>query len=74
MAAETDTPTTTAAQDNWVEICQSLRAKLAKSVEMAEAMNPGELSSLAAAIDNAMWNEMKALSFDQALEERLRTM
>jgi hypothetical protein len=61
-------------QDQWAEIAAAVRAQLAKQVELMPAMNAGEVASLCTAIDTAMWNEVKALSHDEAIEERKETL
>ena len=68
------TPSSSVAQDQWVEICGALRVYIAKMVEQLPAMKPDEVSSLVTAMDNAMWAEVKALSFDEYVEERRRTL
>lgn len=67
-------PINSAAQDQWVEITEAVRAYLAKMVRELPAMKPEEVSSLVTAIDNAMWCEVKARSFDENVEERRRTL
>ena len=63
-----------AEQNQWVEITAAVRAGLAKWVELMPAMNADEIASLASAIDTSMWNEIKAHTHDEAVEERRRTL
>lgn len=64
----------TAEQDQWKEICAAVRAGIAKQVELMTAMNPGEISSLVGAVDLAIWCEIKAESFDEAVEQHRRQL
>jgi hypothetical protein len=63
-----------AAQDQWVEISVAVRNGLMKVAERSASLTPNELNELTEAIDTAMWNETKAASFDQAVEERRVTL
>ncbi len=63
-----------AAQDQWVEIAEGIRAGLAKQVALIPALTPEETHALIQAADDAMWFETKAASFDQGVEERRRTL
>lgn len=44
--ADMSEPIDSADQDAWIEIVAVLRGKLAKCIELAQAMNPSELASL----------------------------
>ncbi len=54
-----------AEQDQWSDICAAARAQLGKFVEMMPAMKVEEVGALMNAIDTAMWNEVKAASYDE---------
>lgn len=58
------------AQQEWQAMCAAVRAELARKVGLMEAMTPDEVETLVSAIDSAMWNEIKAESHDEAVEER----
>lgn len=63
-----------AEQDQWKEIIAAVRADLAKRAELLPAMKPEEVGSFIMAVDDAMWCEIKAESYDEAVEERKRTL
>jgi hypothetical protein len=63
-----------AERDQWTEIAAAARAHLAKLVELMPAMKPEEITSLMSAIDTAMWNEIRAATYDEAIEERQRSL
>lgn len=58
------------AQDQWSEICAAVRVQLARQVRRMPAMNAEEVALLVDAIDTAMWCELKAGTYDEALEQR----
>ncbi len=63
-----------AAQQQWCDITAAVRAQLAKQVELMPAMKPDEIVSLINALDTAMWNEAKAATYDETIEERRETL
>lgn len=63
-------PLASVAQDQWLDICGAVRVQLARQVRWMPAMDPAEIALLVDAIDTAMWNELKAATHDEALEQR----
>lgn len=63
-----------AEQDQWTEICAAFRAQLARIIPLMPAMNPGEIGTMASAINEGMWCEIRAQSYDGAVEEHKRTL
>lgn len=67
-------PVVSAEQDQWADICAAVRAELAKSCQLLPAMKADEVSSFIKAVDDAMWNEVKARTFDEQIESRRREL
>ena len=65
---------TSAEQTQWEEITAAVRAHLAKMTVKLPEMKPEEISQLVTAIDNAMWTETKAKTFDSQIDERRRSL
>lgn len=61
-------------QIEWEEITAAVRVEISKHVKLMFAMNPGEINSFIAAIDTAMWLEIKAVTYDNSIEERKKTL
>lgn len=64
----------TAIQTQWEEIAAAVRAQLAKQVELMPAMKTEEVGTLISAIDAALWIEVQAMTWDERIEERRRTL
>jgi hypothetical protein len=69
-----DEPTASATQDEWRDVCARVRAQLARRVGDVAAMSAGEMHCFVQAIENALWNEVRAETFDAAVLERRRTL
>ncbi len=63
-----------AEQDQWVDICDMVRAGLAKRVEMIPAMTPDEVASLVNCIDAAMTNATNARTHDKTVRARKKEL
>lgn len=63
-----------AEQDQWVEMVEAVRAHLVKMCTLLPAMKPDEVATFVKTLDDAQWLEVKARAFDEAIENRIRTL
>lgn len=58
---------TSIGQDAWIEICETARGELAKYVPKISKMKPYEIKIFIDALNQAMWANEQALSFDKRM-------
>lgn len=54
-------------QDAWIEICETMRGELAKYIPQIAHMKPYEIKIFVDALNQAMWANEQALSFDKRM-------
>ena len=60
----------TAQQDQWKEIAGAIRGHLARMCEQLPAMKPEEVGAFVTAVDNALFLESRAETFDELVLAR----
>ncbi len=64
----TEDPESSAEQDAWIELAETLREQLRKAIQWMPAMNPPEIASIISAAHEAMFFEQQARCFDGDVE------